>query len=59
MISKASSIVSILVFIVIMVALIIIFWKVFLLTKNLNHIKMTEFNEKFSTLTESLKETKV
>ena len=35
------------------------FLKVFRLTQNLNHIQVTEFNEKYSTLTESLKETKV
>ncbi len=42
-----------------MTALIMIFWKVCRLTQNLNHIKVTEFNDNYSTLTESLVKTKV
>jgi hypothetical protein len=49
---KVSSILSILVFIALTTALVMIFWKVYRLTKNLNPTTIAEFNEKYSSLTD-------
>jgi hypothetical protein len=47
------------VFIIIMVALLFIFIKVWRLSKTLNEKSIDDYNSKYSKLTESLKETKI
>jgi energy-converting hydrogenase Eha subunit H len=58
-VSEVSAYFALGVFIVIMIALTLIFIKVWRLSKTLNEESIDEFNSKYSKLTESLKETKI
>ena len=57
--AKLSSYISMIVLISVISALLLIFIKVCLLTRNLNRERLTEFKINYSVLTESLKETKI
>ncbi len=58
-VSEVSAYFAMGVFIIIMIALLVIFMKVWRLNKTLNKKSIEEFNSKYSKLTESLKETKI
>jgi hypothetical protein len=58
-VSEVSAYFAMGVFIIIMIALLVIFMKVWRLSKTLNEKSIEEFNSKYSKLTESLKETKI
>jgi hypothetical protein len=58
-VSEVSAYFALGVFIVVMIALTLIFIKVWRLSKTLNEESIDEFNSKYSKLTESLKETKI
>ena len=58
-VSEVSAYFALGVFIVLMIALTLIFIKVWRLSKTLNEESIDEFNSKYSKLTESLKETKI
>jgi predicted negative regulator of RcsB-dependent stress response len=58
-VSEVSAFFALGVFIVVMIALTLIFIKVWRLSKTLNEESIDEFNSKYSKLTESLKETKI
>ncbi len=58
-VSEVSAYFALGVFIIIMIALLVVFMKVWRLNKTLNEKSIEEFNSKYSKLTESLKQTKI
>lgn len=58
-VSEVSAYFALGVFIIIMIALLVVFMKVWRLKKTLNEKSIEEFNSKYSKLTESLKQTKI